>query len=70
MWEIFLVDAAYKHLCPIAAMYSDHGYFIIMGGKSGGLDIQEYGIFPEFPVCLTVLFFGEVVGKVCVVTGI
>jgi len=48
-------------------MYSDHGDLVIIGGKSGGLDIKEYGIFPEFPVCPPVFFFGEVVGKVCVV---
>ena len=70
LWEIFQVDAAYEYLCSIAAMYSDHGYLIIIGGKSGGLDIQENGIFPEFPVCPPVLFLGEIVGKVCVVTGI
>jgi len=54
-------------------MYSDHSDLIIVGGKSGGLDIQENGVFPEFPefpVCPLVLFFGEVIGKVCVVTGI
>jgi len=51
-------------------MYSDHGYLIIICGKSGGLDIKENGIFPEFPVCPPVLFFWEVIGKVCVFTGI
>jgi len=50
-------------------MYSDHGDLIVIGGKSGGLDIQETGIFPEFPVCPTLLFFREVICKVCVVTG-
>ena len=40
----------------------------ILGGNfHGGLDIREYGIFPEFPVCPPVFFFGEVICKVCVV---
>jgi len=64
--EIFHVDAAYKHLCSIAAMYSDHSDLIIICGKSGGLDIKENGFFPELPVCTPVLFFLEVIGKVCV----
>jgi len=51
-------------------MNSDHGYLIIMGDKSGGLDIQENVVFPELPVCPPVLFFWEVIGKVCVVTDI
>ncbi|MCD4840695.1 MAG: hypothetical protein K8R08_01590, partial [Methanosarcinales archaeon] len=36
-------------------------------GKSGGLDIQENGIILKFHVYLPVLFFLEVIGKVCVV---
>ena len=32
LWEIFQVNAAYEHLCSIAAMYSDNVYLIIIGG--------------------------------------
>ena len=48
LWEIFQVDAAYKHLCSIAGMYTDHSYLIIILGQSCGLDIQENGIIFEF----------------------
>ena len=56
----------FMNIFSIAAMYSDHSDLIVIGGKSGGLDIKENCVFPEFPVCPPVLLFGQVIGKVCV----